>query len=104
MMARDVVSHSYKTTHNNNDDDNNNNNKKLICKKINGTAFLLSRNKGAFRSPQNFISGYQTPHSLIEHRQIFVNPLKTKRILSNIKTQGVPRSKHSPPQFKKPII
>jgi hypothetical protein len=33
-----------------------------------------------------------------------INPLKTKRILSSIKTQGVPRSKHSPPQFKKPII
>jgi hypothetical protein len=30
-----------------------------------------------------------------------INPLKTKRILYNIKTQGVPRSKHSPPQFKK---
>jgi hypothetical protein len=29
------------------------------------------------------------------------NPLKTKRILPNIKTQGVPRSKHSPPRFKK---
>jgi hypothetical protein len=33
-----------------------------------------------------------------------INPLKMKRILSNIKTQGVPRSKHPPPQFKKPII
>jgi hypothetical protein len=31
-----------------------------------------------------------------------INPLKTKRGLSNIKTQGVPRSKHPPPQFKKP--
>jgi hypothetical protein len=30
-----------------------------------------------------------------------VNALITKRILSNIRTQCVPRSKHSPPQFKK---
>jgi hypothetical protein len=35
---------------------------------------------------------------------VYINPLKTKRILSNIMTQGIPRSKHSPPQFKKPII
>jgi hypothetical protein len=27
------------------------------------------------------------------------NSLKTKRILSNVKTQCVPRSKHSPPRF-----
>jgi hypothetical protein len=33
-----------------------------------------------------------------------ISPLKTKRILSNIKTQGGLRSKHSPPQFKEPII
>jgi hypothetical protein len=33
-----------------------------------------------------------------------INPLKTKHILSNIKTQGVPHSQHSPPQFEKPII
>jgi hypothetical protein len=31
----------------------------------------------------------------------YFNPLKTKRILSSIKTQGVPHSKHSPPQLKK---
>jgi hypothetical protein len=28
-----------------------------------------------------------------------INPVNTKLILSNIKTQGGPRSKHSPPQF-----
>jgi hypothetical protein len=33
-----------------------------------------------------------------------INPLKAKRILSDIKTQGVPRSKHSLPQFKKSSI
>jgi hypothetical protein len=33
-----------------------------------------------------------------------INPLKTKHILSDTKPEGVPRSKHSPPQFKKPII
>jgi hypothetical protein len=34
----------------------------------------------------------------------YINPLKTKCILSNIKTQGILHSKLSPPQFKKPII
>jgi hypothetical protein len=33
-----------------------------------------------------------------------IKPLKTKRILSNVKTQGLPRRKHFPPQFKKSII
>jgi hypothetical protein len=33
-----------------------------------------------------------------------INPLKTERILFNIKTQGGPSSKHSPPPFKEPII
>jgi hypothetical protein len=35
----------------------------------------------------------------LTRKYIQVNPLKTKCILSNIKTQCVPRSKHSPPQF-----
>jgi hypothetical protein len=40
----------------------------------------------------------------LTHYLYKINPLKTKRILSKIKTRGVPRSKHSPPQFKKQII
>jgi hypothetical protein len=33
-----------------------------------------------------------------------INPLKTKLILSNIKTQGVPRSKHSTSVIKTKLL
>jgi hypothetical protein len=42
--------------------------------------------------------------TLQPNKKYTINPLKTKRILYNIKTQSVPHSKNSTPQFKKPII
>jgi hypothetical protein len=38
-------------------------------------------------------------------KETLVNSLKTKHILYNLQTQGIPLSKYPPPpQFKKPIV
>jgi hypothetical protein len=68
------------------------------------TAFLSHPSYLKKDVSKTLVSGYGFEYGIQICSTLIINPFKMKFILSNTKTQCIPRSKHSPPQFKKPII